>query len=316
MSHGVYADRDPAPSRRMSHAEGRMDAPIASGIGCARFLRRAVVTLLLALLVLQGWIGDGRGAGAQATLNAGAVIAVDGDPLLTLVAGNPASSALFAAGNQGLYRSDDGGETWRRAGPNPPRGRIVASVDSPGVLLAGSHPGCLSAVGDQVPLSRSDDGGANWQEVAGEIDVRPLAIWTDAGLALGERCDGLRVSPDAGQTWRSAPPPVPGYDVSAFAVLGGTDAPAGLIAGTSEGGTSELRRVELDGAASPVVSDQLLEYWGAGALAGEGQLYVVASATGMHVSMDGGGTWRTGRDGLERVTISVDPSAETASTRS
>jgi photosystem II stability/assembly factor-like uncharacterized protein len=269
-----------------------------------------LLRLLPAVLLLCATLLPGIRVGARAGDIASPVpVAVAGDALTTLVAAPADAAAIYAVGGEALYRSDDGGIAWRRAGPLPPPGRVVAAADDPILLLAGSHPPCGRTGGSERPLYRSDDGGATWQEVAGVTDVLPLAAWNGSGLALGASCAGLQLSTDGGRRWqRSAVVPAD-YHVSLFAPLAGADptTPRGLVIGTSERGTSHLWRVDLSDPSHPTASDALLRFWGGGAAAGDGDRYVVGTATGIFVSDDAGATWRQSRAGLEEVTVSVDP---------
>ncbi|MDP9368493.1 MAG: glycoside hydrolase, partial [Chloroflexota bacterium] len=236
-------------------------------------------------------------------------LSVDGDPIVTLVPAPAGATAVYVVGQEGLYRTTDGGESWEPAGPPPPSGRLVAAQDSPLVLLAGSRPPCARGGGPDVTLSRSDDGGTTWQPLSGEIGVEPLAIWREAELALAADCAGLRISRDTGRTWADLPVLPPGSEVTAFAprATGDVAQPAALLATTSEGGTSRLFHLDLADPANPALSDPLIEYWGLGSLPGDEDRYVLGAATGVWLSDDRGATWTRHRDGLEAVTISVDP---------
>ncbi len=236
-------------------------------------------------------------------------LSVDGDPIVTLVRAPVGAAAVYAAGQAGLYRTSDGGKQWEPAGPPPPPGRLVVAEDNPRILLAGSRPPCARGGGDDVNLSRSDDGGATWQPVPGEIGVEPLAIWGEAELAIAADCAGLRISGDSGGSWTEFPVLPPGSEVTAFAPLltGDPAQPAALLATTSEGGTSRLFHLDLADPANPALSDPLIEYWGLGSLTGSEERYVLGAATGVWISTDQGATWARHRNGLEPVTISVDP---------
>jgi photosystem II stability/assembly factor-like uncharacterized protein len=249
-------------------------------------------------------------AGATPAADSVQPVLVAGDRLTTLVPTHPDSSVAYARGERGLYRSDDGGEGWSSAGPVPPASTVVAADDPP-LLLAGRRLNC--ARGDQAAaLSRSDDGGASWRTVRDGAGIWPLAIWADLRVALGGSCGGVLLSHDAGVTWDRAPLADLGADVTAFAPLpaGAASAPGALIATTSEGGMSTLRRIDLADPARPRVGEVLLAYWGRGAVAGNGRLYLLGTATGVWVSTDQGATWAPSRTGLEDVTLSVDPLRE------
>lgn len=234
-------------------------------------------------------------------------VLVAGDRLTTLVPMQPGSPVAYALGERGLYRSDDGGESWSSAGPLPPANTVVAA-DDPSLLLAGRRLNC--ARGDQAAaLSRSDDGGSTWRTVSDGDGIWPLAIWADLRIVLGGSCGGVLVSHDAGLTWDQPPLADLGSDVTAFAPLpaGAASSPGALISTTSEGGTSTLRQIDLTDPARPQVGEVLLSYWGSGAVAGDDWLYVLGAATGVWVSTDRGATWVASRAGLEDVTLSVDP---------
>ena len=257
-------------------------------------------------------VGNHRFVVAASTPTAALPLAVDGDPISAVVPAGLETQAIYAVGGRGLYRSDDGGESWRAAGPPPPPGRIVAAMDDPLVLLAGSHPPCARGGGEEPPLYRSADGGSTWQTVEGVAGLRPWAVWGGENLALGSSCAGAQVSTDGGRTWRPVPITDAGYEVTAFAPLAGATgaAPAGLVGGTSEGGTGGVWLLDLADPARPARRGPLTSFWGAGAPAGRGRLFVVGTATGVLLSSDAGGTWRQSRRGLEEVTLSVDPFQE------
>lgn len=275
------------------------------------------VHLIGALVLIGAFVGLLATGAAVGTPAAGAVVAtpvaarslvVDGDPIVTLVPAPLDASDIYAVGNAGLYRSDDGGESWTLAGPLPPPGRLVAAEDDPMLLLAGDHPPCALGGDQPLPLSRSQDGGASWQVVNGMADVRPLAIWGAHNLALGATCVDLLLSADGGLTWHAALPRSE-FQASAFAPLGGT-APSelsGLLVGTAELGASQLSLLDLADPARPSLGKPLISFLGAGVPAGRDGLYVVGTMTGVWTSADAGVTWRQSRQGLEAVTISVDP---------
>jgi len=84
---------------------------------------------------------------------------------------DPQHPALVYAGTQGngVLRSDDGGKTWRAAGP---AGRIVKSLavsrTKPGVVYAGTKPALVFV---------SRDGGQTWEELAGFRRIFSRRFW-------------------------------------------------------------------------------------------------------------------------------------------
>ena len=106
---------------------------------------------------------------------------------------------LAGSEEAGLYRSTDGGRTWRPAGD-----LIGRTAGINGLLCVTAGDGEAWLVGtDAGSLWRSADAGDSWQLVR-EADhaVLALAAGPDARLyaALGE--GGLLGSGDAGQTWQ------------------------------------------------------------------------------------------------------------------
>ena len=95
-----------------------------------------------------------------------------------------------------IYRSDDGGETWREL----PGSEKAAG----GPIHCGVKKGQVFAAGPEG-LYRSDDGGAEWSLVrAGRIEgfdlspARPSAVWANT-------VDGVAFSGDLGKTWSDLP---------------------------------------------------------------------------------------------------------------
>jgi plastocyanin len=234
---------------------------------------------------------------------------IEGDPVVALVPAAPGAGLIYATGGEGFYRSKSGGQSWELVGEVPPPGIIVAASDDAPLLLAGDRPPCGRG-GPGLPLTRSEDGGASWSAVDGIDSLRPLAIWGEAGVAIGATCAGLQLSLDGGLTWRPFEILEPGFDVTAFAVVPDETNPErrqALIANTSEGGTSRLRLLDLTDPEQPLVGDVLREFWGLGALAGRGEIYLLGAADGVWISIDAGLEWTQRRNGLEEVTLSADP---------
>jgi photosystem II stability/assembly factor-like uncharacterized protein len=251
-----------------------------------------MLALLLSCSLLISVSGEAVHAVDEAS-PVSASVAVEDDPLMTLVAAPPGASVLFAMGGRALYRSDDGGLSWSTAGPLPPTGLVVAAPDSPDLLLVGYHRACGATGDDQPPLQRSMDGGKTWQAVDGEHGIRPLAIWAGAELAIGESCAGFQISTDAGVTWQLASIMAPGYEVSAFAPNWGADAssPAGLVVGTI-GRTSRIWWLDLTDPGHLNLRDlDLPPVTGGEAPAVSGDTYVIGTAGGIFVSTDQGTTW-------------------------
>ena len=135
-----------------------------------------------------------------------------------LVAGpaNP-QTAYLAAYEAGVYRSDDGGASWRKLDsyPSPYAHSVLAHPSEPDTIYVGSEP---------ATVYRSTDGGASWQELDGFRAVPEAGDWgfhaptrdshvrdlrvapNDAGrLYGGIEVGGMVRSDDAGKSWKQLP---------------------------------------------------------------------------------------------------------------
>ena len=130
------------------------------------------------------------------------------------LAADPAHPAtLYAGTDAGVYRSDDGGATWRPAGDGLPVARvqtIAVEPSAPGRLYAGTvTPTGVASVG----IFKSVDGGESWaaantgliDPISGiaPLDVEALAVDpANPGVLLaGTRFSDIFRSADGGATW-------------------------------------------------------------------------------------------------------------------
>jgi hypothetical protein len=263
--------------------------------------------LLPLLLGIMPWLLTNSSHEGEATV--AEPFEIEGDPVRQLVPAVNGAGALYAVGDEGLYRGDAAGATWELVGETPPPGEIVAPADNSEILLAGDAPVCGRGDGG-TPLSRSTDGGATWDEVSSVADIRPLAIWGEDEFALGARCEGLHLSTDNGDSWTMVDGLEVGQQVTAFAVVAEDDGRRVLVGTTGEGGTSQLFEVDVADPEAPEVSEPLKEYFGIGAVAGFEEQRVLAAPEGVWISIDRGGEWTLRVSGLEDVVLSVDPLLE------
>ncbi|HUK57918.1 MAG TPA: hypothetical protein VLV50_01710 [Stellaceae bacterium] len=117
----------------------------------------------------------------------------------------------------GLYRSDDGGENWKRlTGPEfrlAYPDHIVLSPDERTLFLTGARedPGVWRRTQvAETAIMRSRDGGASWEELRQGFSVEPRANIEAMTLAsypggftllVGDTDGGVHTSEDGGDTW-------------------------------------------------------------------------------------------------------------------
>jgi len=68
---------------------------------------------------------------------------------------------VYAAGDSGVYRSDDGGQTWQASAQGLPEGAIAAMALDP------RQPQRLYAATPAGALYLSEDGASTWRPLAG-----------------------------------------------------------------------------------------------------------------------------------------------------
>ena len=185
-----------------------------------------------------------------------------------------------AAGDIGLQRSDDGGQSWRQV------------LDADVSTIAGHHsaPEVLYLGGANGQVYRSEDAGARWERfVSGERPAgaaRVVVAHADARQLYVGTGDGAWTSADGGDHWSR-------YGTGLDAVVGGlAEAPtvAGLLYAVSEGALyrcagagEQWERVD---AARPAGSAAFA------ILAGKDAVLLLALADGgLGRSADDGATW-------------------------
>ena len=150
---------------------------------------------------------------------------------------------VFAASEDGVAKSVDGGKTWMRllAQPRPvakPGVRAEARLRVHALRAIQSGKTTLLLAGTDSGLFRSLNGGGTWEQAKapGIAGVPVSAIYVPpkgaARLALETR-GGLFVSDDAAVTWRPAFLPDASYYLYDLAISSEPDAP--MLAGTARG---------------------------------------------------------------------------------
>lgn len=121
--------------------------------------------------------------------------------------------AYLAAYEAGVFRTDDGGDTWSQlqSYPTPYAHSVLAHPNNAGVLFVGGEP---------AAVFRSDDGGDTWRECQGFQEVPEAKQWNFHGNRLshvrelrtapgdpdtmfaGIEVGGIVKSTDGGQRWK------------------------------------------------------------------------------------------------------------------
>jgi hypothetical protein len=219
------------------------------------------------------------------------------------VAFNPAlPSTALAATDAGVYRTVDGGVTWRATPVHGTRAWVV------GFDVRPAHTAYAGLAGGGV--QRSDDGGATWREVSAGLpdrNVRSLAFGL-GGLAVGTG-NGVAVSVD-GTTWRAAG--LDGFDVSTVAVAANSPQFT-LVAGTDGGpnGGFLFRNAGPGPAWEPLQqglpATAVVSSLAAGPLPQSAQFrpLVVATNKGTYHSIDGGTNWTPSTGIAEQLSVTI-----------
>lgn len=184
----------------------------------------------------------------EGAYSVGSVVIDQKNPSTVWVGSGEANNQRSVGWGDGIYRSDDGGRTWRNMGLKTSEhiGRIVIDPRDSDVVFAAAY-GPLWTSGGERGLYKTEDGGKTWAKVleisenTGISDVamdpndpdvllavahqRRRHTWT---LIHGGPESGLHKSTDGGQTWRRVREGIPGGDMGRI-VIAFSPAKAGLV---------------------------------------------------------------------------------------
>ena len=184
--------------------------------------------------ILVGTVGQGVMMSAddgESWTRAGVRQGMHSDCIVRMLRSDGRSPEVVYAGTDfGLYRSDDGGGTWRLL-ENPMKGSMVWSMAidpiDPSVMFAGI--GTPSTPG----IFRSTDASKSWARLPVEIAddcpnvgvPRPTGIavdpTNDRNVWVGLEVDGVRYSRDGGETWATLNGQIANQDVHNMLVVEG-----------------------------------------------------------------------------------------------
>jgi photosystem II stability/assembly factor-like uncharacterized protein len=221
--------------------------------------------------------------------------------------GDPLSPTVYALAGPGLYRSDDGAQTWALMNPSPPVTESLHLVASqPDVLYGGRGFRCYAG-GADAPMWKSTDGGQTWTELPAGLNLEPLAAHpTDPQRIYARGCPYPWFSDDGGDTWTAQTDdlfliwfvehaaPSPADDWQTVYIGGTAEGGSGAVIGSTNAGADwELLTPTGDYArlwGNALVTDPFSPtyvYW--------------AEQAAFWGSHDGGTTWYTSTTGLEDV---------------
>lgn len=238
---------------------------------------------------------------------AGALL-INGQQTSQLI-GHPTTITLYGLTSAGLYRSEDGAQSWALVNASPPVTQsLFLAPSQPDVLYGGPGYPCFVG-GDDVPLWKSEDGGQTWNELPKGVNLEPLAVHpTNPDWVYARGCDGPWLSTDGGNTWVLQPDDLfLTYDV--FSAAPADDWQTVYLSGVSEGGGGALIGSSDGGNTWERLSPLHPDPWAITALAvdpiSSTHVYF-GEANAFWGSQDGGATWYTSTNGLEGVVY--DPS--------
>ena len=166
------------------------------------------------------------------TLSIGDIAIASSDPRVVWVGTGEANNRQSSTWGDGVYKSTDGGSTWRHMGLRETQtiGRIVIDPHDPNTVFVAAV-GHLFGPNDERGLYRTKDGGASWQKVLGvdantgatDVVISPdgrtlvAAMYQrrrrEFGFAGSGPGSGLWRSTDGGDTWHKVTSGIPPGDL-------------------------------------------------------------------------------------------------------
>jgi photosystem II stability/assembly factor-like uncharacterized protein len=138
---------------------------------------------------------------------------------------------IYAATDEGIFRSTDGGDHWRSAYG----GTTVAASSTVGLIINPSDVQQVSAATRFGAMLRSYDGGQSWQSQPAPTNETLTVLALDplrpSTLALGTDGDGIYLSTDGGAAWTQAAAP----NVTVYGMAFSPSAPDVAVAATDGG---------------------------------------------------------------------------------
>lgn len=259
----------------------------------------------------------------QGSVSLGAVALDPSNPDVVWVGTGEQNSVRSSSFGDGVYRSDDGGETWRHMGLEASRhvGRILIHPNEPDVLFVAAM-GSLWGPNPERGLYRTTDGGERWEKVLGvsshtgvvevQMDPRDPDILFAATFQRERRQwsmlgggpeSALYRSDDGGDSWARVGGGFPEGELGRIGVTFCPGDPQVMYA-SAVGPTGGIFRSRDSGAHWERRNSEIQSHWFYGELVCDPEdpdrLYV--PMTPLYVSEDGGATFRN----LVRTAVHVD----------
>lgn len=191
----------------------------------------------------------------------------------------PSASTMWAAGHNVLSRSADGGATWKDVRPSG-----LPGLDVHGFAVDPRDPTRLLAAIAGQGLFRSTDGGKSFALVSREVGpgVMSLAILPNGRMLAGDMStNALVLSGDGGKTWK------PLIEASVMGLAVNPADPRQVLASgpgvllSSDGGARWRQTLQVPAGSGPIAWSR----------SNPRTAYVVGLDRSLHRSTDGGATW-------------------------
>lgn len=182
-----------------------------------------------------------------------------------------ASGNLYIASYQGLFTSNDTGNTWKQI-TAPPAAFIYCILHKNGNLFAGTEDG----------LYLSQDNGLNWRLLSSGIGkVNILTLYEENGFLFATSTSGLYRSTDNGQNW-AMPATLSSANVFSIGSKGNT-----LFSGTQEGVYKST-----DQGSTWKLSNQGLDFLQVFSFISNDTCLFAGTNKGLYYTLDTGKTWK------------------------
>jgi photosystem II stability/assembly factor-like uncharacterized protein len=266
--------------------------------------RRSIGTLAAAAAALViGALLTSRPASAQDT---GWVLQGEGGLVTALVLDPVNPAILYATTARGIFKTIDGGASWRPQGGELEGKSILAMAIDP------RHTATIFATTDTGGIYRSRDGGEHWSEANAGLAARyvgSIAVDPASTLWAGTEAGRIFKSADGGDSWKETVPPT--AHISVMAITPDPVTVGTLYVGTNSEGVYKT----VDGGTTWTHMTNGLKratVWNILVDKSAPSTVYAGTHEGFYRSANGGGLWTPGNKGLTSFNIlalAVDPAS-------